>query len=54
MFPLAIVGINRAGLGPVSADLRGPELRVRELRGIAEAITRLDVTARHVIFGHSH
>ena len=25
LFPLAILGINRLGLGPVSADLRGPE-----------------------------
>jgi hypothetical protein len=54
IFPLAILGLNRLGLGPVSADLRGPELRRSSLRAMAEAVTRLDVDARHVIFGHSH
>jgi len=54
LFPLAILGINRLGIGPVRADLGGPELRRSALRGIAEAVARLDVGARHVIFGHSH
>ena len=54
LFPLAILGINRLGLGPVSADLRGPELRRSALRGMGEAVMRLGVPARHVIFGHSH
>ena len=54
LFPLAVLGVNRLGLGPVSADLRGPELRRSALRGMGEAVTRLGVTARHVIFGHSH
>ena len=54
LFPLAILGVNRLGLGPVSADLRGPELRRSALRGMGEAVTRLGVQARHVIFGHSH
>jgi predicted phosphodiesterase len=54
LFPLAILGINRLGLGPVRADLRGDELRRSALRGMAEAVVRLDVPARHVIFGHSH
>ena len=46
LFPLAILGINRLGLGPVSADLRGPELRRSALRGMGEAVMRLGVTAR--------
>ena len=54
LFPLAILGVNRLGLGPVSADLRGPELRRSALRGMGEAVTRLGVQARHVVFGHSH
>jgi hypothetical protein len=54
LFPLAILGVNRLGLGPVRPDLGGPELRRSALRGMAEAIMRLDVPARHVIFGHSH
>ncbi len=54
LFPLAVLGLNRLGLGPVRADLGGPELRRSALRGMAEAVERLDVDARHVIFGHSH
>jgi hypothetical protein len=54
LFPLAVLGINRLGLGPVRADLRGDELRRSALRGMAEAVVRLGVPARHVIFGHSH
>jgi hypothetical protein len=54
IFPLAILGLNRLGLGPVSADLGGPELRRSSLRALAEVVTRLGVDARHVIFGHSH
>jgi hypothetical protein len=54
LFPLAVLGVNRLGLGPVRADLTGPELRRSALCGISEAIVRLGVPARHVIFGHSH
>jgi hypothetical protein len=54
LFPLAVLGLNRLGLGPVRADLTGPELRRSALRGMAEAVVRLGIPARHVIFGHSH
>ncbi len=54
LFPLAVAFVNRAGLGPVRANLAGPELRRSALRGIGEATARLGVDAAHVVFGHSH
>jgi predicted phosphodiesterase len=54
LFPLAVAFVNRAGLGPVRANLAGPELRRSALRGIGEAMARLGVDAEHVVFGHSH
>jgi hypothetical protein len=53
-FPLGIAALNRAGLGPVKADLSGPELRRAALRAMGEVVARLRVHARHVIFGHTH
>lgn len=54
LFPLAIVAINRAGIGPVRADITGEALRVAVLEAVGDAVRRLGVDARHVIFGHSH
>jgi hypothetical protein len=54
LFPLLITGFNRAGLGPLSADLGGEELRRSWLRAMSEVVRRLDIRAEHVIFGHSH
>ncbi len=54
LFPLAVAFVNRAGLGPVRANLAGPELRRSALRGMGEAAGRLGVDAEHVVFGHSH
>ncbi len=53
-FPVAIAAINRAGLGPVSADLSGASLRAASLRAMHETVARLSIGAEHVIFGHSH
>jgi hypothetical protein len=53
-FPLAIAGANRAGLGPVSADLSGPAFRISTLRAMHEVVGRLGIGSAHVIFGHSH
>jgi hypothetical protein len=53
-YPAAIAAINAAGLGPVSADLSGPELRRAGLLALGETLRRLDVRAEHVIFGHTH
>jgi hypothetical protein len=53
-FPALIAALNRAGLGPLRAELSGPELRRAVLRAMGEVLERLEVPARHVIFGHSH
>jgi hypothetical protein len=53
-FPVGIAAVNRAGLGPVSADLSGPGLRRATLRAMHEVVGRLDVRAAHIVFGHSH
>jgi hypothetical protein len=50
----AVAVINRLGLGPVDRDLSGGALRRGGLRGIREVLTRLGVTAPHVVFGHTH
>ena len=54
LFPLGVLGINRAGLGPVKPDLRGPELRRSALLALAEACRRLGLVPPHLVFGHSH
>ena len=53
-FPLAVAGLNRAGIGPVSLDLSPAELRRAGLRAMHEALRRLEVEADHVVFGHTH
>jgi hypothetical protein len=53
-FPALIAGLNRARLGPLHADLSGPELRRAGLRAFAEVVHRLEVRAAHVVFGHTH
>ncbi|MDQ6749329.1 MAG: metallophosphoesterase [Actinomycetota bacterium] len=53
-WPLAIAGLKRAGLGPLSADLSGPSLRRAAVVAMGEVIERLGVQAEHVIFGHTH
>jgi len=54
MFPALIAGLNRAGLGPLRADLSSAALRRAPLAAIGEVLTRLGVGARHVVFGHTH
>jgi hypothetical protein len=53
-FPLAVAALNRAGLGPLSADLRGPELRRSALVAVGEVQRRMGIAARHLVFGHTH
>jgi Calcineurin-like phosphoesterase len=53
-FPLAVAGINRAGLGPVRADVSAVALRRGGLEGMREAARRLGIEAPHVLFGHTH
>ncbi len=53
-FPAAVAGLNRAGLGPLRADVSGSELRRAALRAFGEVLARLDISAAHVLFGHTH
>ncbi len=53
-FPIGIAAINRAGIGPLSADLSGPAMRRATLDAMHEVVRRLGIGAEHVIFGHSH
>jgi Calcineurin-like phosphoesterase len=53
-YPAAIGLINAVGLGPVRADLSGPELRRAGLLALGESLRRLGVRAEHVVFGHTH
>ena len=53
-FATAIAGLNRAGIGPLRAELSVSELRRASLLALAEVIDRLGVEADHVVFGHTH
>jgi len=53
-FRVAIAGLNRAGLGPLTADVTGSELRRAGVRALGDVVSRLGVDARHVLFGHTH
>ncbi len=53
-FPAVVWTLNRAGLGPLSTEVTGPDLRRAALRGFAESLERLGVSAPYVIFGHTH
>jgi predicted phosphodiesterase len=53
-FPVVVAALNRAGVGPLRADVSGPELRRAGLRALGEVVDRLKVEAAHVIFGHTH
>lgn len=57
LFPLTIAAVNRAGLGPVRADISGAELGRAGARAMAQAVERLGLAAAgaaHVLFGHTH
>jgi hypothetical protein len=53
-FPVAVAALNRLGLGPLNADVSGEQLRRAGLRAFAEVLDRLEVSAPHAIFGHTH
>jgi hypothetical protein len=54
LFPVLVAVLNRAGLGPLRADVSGEELRRAALRASEQVLVRLNVPAEHVIFGHTH
>jgi hypothetical protein len=53
-FPALVAALNRVRLGPLQADVSAQQLRSAALRATGEALARLGVGARHVIFGHTH
>ena len=53
-FPLAVAALNRAGLGPLRADISGDELRRAGLAAMGEVAARLGLGDAHVVFGHTH
>jgi hypothetical protein len=53
-WPALVATLNRAGLGPVKADLSGYQLRRSMLDAMGEVLQRLSITAEYVVFGHFH
>lgn len=53
-FAALVAGLNRAGLGPLTANLSTESLRRSRLQAIGEVVLRLGVEARHVVVGHTH
>jgi hypothetical protein len=53
-FPLAVAALNRAGLGPLRAEVSTEELRRAGLRAMDEVAVRLGLGDSHVVFGHTH
>jgi hypothetical protein len=53
-FPAVVAMLNRAGFGPLHANVSGPELRRAALRAFGEVLVRLEVDASYVLFGHTH
>jgi calcineurin-like phosphoesterase family protein len=53
-FRLAVAVLNRAGLGPLKADVSSEELRRGGLRAMGEVAARIGLGDAYVIFGHTH
>jgi hypothetical protein len=53
-FSLSVAALNRAGLGPLHADISGPALRRAGLRAMGQVADRLALADAHVVFGHTH
>ncbi|HEX3910685.1 MAG TPA: metallophosphoesterase [Solirubrobacteraceae bacterium] len=53
-FPLAVAALNRAGLGPLNAEVSSGELRGAGLRAMGEVASRIGLGDAHVVFGHTH
>jgi predicted phosphodiesterase len=53
-FPLAVAALNRAGIGPLRANLSMSELRRAGLAAMGEVAARLDLGDAYVVFGHTH
>jgi predicted phosphodiesterase len=53
-FRVAVLAVNRAGIGPVQANVGVDDLRVAALEGIGEVARRLRIAPAHLVFGHTH
>jgi hypothetical protein len=53
-FPLAVAALNRAGLGPLRAEVSSGELRGAGLRAMGDVAARLGLGDAYVVFGHTH
>jgi hypothetical protein len=53
-FSLTVAALNRAGLGPLRADVSTSELRRAGLRAMGEVAARLQLGDAYVVFGHTH
>ena len=53
-FPVAVAALNRAGLGPLKAEVSTAELRRAGLRAMGEVAARLGLGDSYVVFGHTH
>jgi UDP-2,3-diacylglucosamine pyrophosphatase LpxH len=53
-FPVAVAALNRAGIGPLRANVSMSELRRAGLRAMGEVAARLNLGDAYVIFGHTH
>jgi hypothetical protein len=53
-FPVAVAALNRAGLGPLRAEVSLGELRRAGLRAMGEVAQRLGLADSYVVFGHTH
>ncbi|MEA2155437.1 MAG: hypothetical protein QOE11_1577 [Solirubrobacteraceae bacterium] len=53
-FGLAIAAANRAGIGPVQAQIGLVDLRRSGLAAIGEVARRLRLEPEHLVFGHTH
>ena len=53
-FPLAVAALNRAGIGPLRADVSMSELRRAGLSAMGDVAARLGLGDAYVVFGHTH
>ena len=52
--PLAVAGLNRAGLGPYEGRITRQALRRSGVEAMEALVRHLGIDAEHVIFGHTH
>jgi hypothetical protein len=53
-FPVLVAALNRAGIGPLRAELSGAALRQAGIRGMESVADGLGLAVPYLIFGHTH